>query len=449
MIYEFKFPDIGEGVHEGKVLQLKVKPGDKVEAGEILAVVETDKVVAELPAPKDGILDKFGVEEGQIIEVGQVLAFIKVEGEVGSEEKKSSKDKKDESQKPKTMAVEEDGATVVGQLELAGDSILPASGEGVGDRDVEAIGLVPGKNKVLATPAARKLASDLDVDIASIKGTGPGGRVMKEDIRSTAKTQPQKDRKDKQTDQPENESIQLDQSKTKTRVASGDAEVISMSTMRRTIAENMEISNAIPAAVTQDFGVIDELVAYRNEINQNRKTRISFQPLLMKGVAAALRKYPMLNSTFDASKKEITIHPSVNMGFAVDTEHGLMVPVLKQLERMSILEIDETMRELVQQAKERTIDLEDLRDGTISITNYGPFGGTYGRPMILPPQTAIIGFGRIQQVPVVKQNMVAPGWILPISITFDHRVVDGATVGLFVTEMLQLLSSPKTLLLAV
>ena len=218
--------------------------------------------------------------------------------------------------------------------------------------------------------------------------------------------------------------------------------------MRKTIAQNMEESQSIPTAIIQDFASIDKLVKMRNKINKDSDNHITFNPIFIKAVGAALKKYPVINSHYDKAKKEIKIFNEINAGVAVDTDNGLIVPVIKNIEKKSIKEISDDINRLVEQAKNKTISLEDLRGGTISLTNYGPFSGVYGRPMILPPQAAIVGFGRIHQSPIVKESKVVSSWILPISLAFDHRVVDGASAGNFVSYLLKLLNNPNELLIS-
>lgn len=444
MIFEFKFPDVGEGVHEGKILQLKFKPGDKVEAGEILAVVETDKVVAEIPTSKSGTLKRYGAEEGQIIEVGKTLAFIELEGSTGDTVK-------DEGQEKKTIPIsEDDNAGVVGQLESAGNFVLPASGEGFSDHGAEK-NLLTGKGpKVLATPLARKMAQDRGIDIAAIKGTGPAGRVTKEDIlKAQAELKEAKVSLKTETTHVEvtKVSAPLPEKKAPQYVANKlSDETIELSTMRKTIAKNMEASHAVPTATLHEMAVIDELKAMRELINKGRTERLSYLPIFVKIIAVALKQYPQFNALYDASKGEVRRSSEVNIGIAVETEKGLMVPVIKNVDKKNIYEINDAIKALVAKAKTGNIGLDDLRGGTISLTNYGSFGGIHGNPLLLPPQVAIIGLGRIHDAPVVKNGQVVPATVLPLSLVFDHRVIDGAPAGSFATYLRELLSEPFRLL---
>jgi pyruvate dehydrogenase E2 component (dihydrolipoamide acetyltransferase) len=426
MNYEFKFPDVGEGIHEGKVLQWKAQVNDNVKMGDILAIVETDKVVAEIPSPKDGKLIKQNVAEGQIIHVGEVLAVIEIMGE----------DKQ-------TETVEE-AATVIGQLETAKGMVLPSSGEGLYDKSPESVSLSDKKDIVLATPVARKMAKDMGVDITKVKGTGPAARVMKIDIETAAR---QINKMETKTDKSEPPVISpppiiLPGNE------NADYKSSFLSTIRNTIAINMEVSQAIPTATLSDYIEIDELVQLRKRLNE-KEGHFTFTPILIKLIAAAVKQYPIINSHYDPAKKEIKTFNAINIGFAVDTEAGLMAPVIKNVEKKSIIEINEEVRSLSEKAVKRIISLDDLRGGTISVTNYGSFGGVFGSPKIIPPQTAIVGIGRIHKTPYVKNDEVIAANILPVSLVFDHRVIDGALAGKFISYFLKLANSPEKMLISI
>jgi len=425
MNFEFKFPDVGEGIHEGKILQWKVEVGQMVKVGDIIAVVETDKVVAEIPSPRDGKIVKLNGAEGQIIHVDDVLAVIEVEGE------------------EKEVEIVEEASTVIGQLETSKGVVLPSSGEGRMDNAQETISLKTEREPILATPVARKMAKDLGVDITKVKGTGPGGRIMKHDIQNAAEKLVAKKEEPKTIPQAPLAS-QVLQSQISD---SADFKVSPLSTMRNTIAVNMEISHNIPIATVSDYIEIDELVELRKKLN-TEDYHLTFTPILIKILASALKKYPLLNSHFDPTKREVKTFNSINIGFATNTEAGLVVPTIRNVEKKSITELNDEIKLLSQKAQNRTIQLEELRGGTISITNYGSFGGVYGMPKINPPQVAIIGIGRIHKAPYVKNDMVIPAYILPVTLVFDHRVIDGAYAGEFLSYFLKLANSPEKLFIS-
>ena len=222
-------------------------------------------------------------------------------------------------------------------------------------------------------------------------------------------------------------------------------QTVELTILRKTIAHTMESSRKIPTATIFDMGVVDDLVALRAKVNHGRDVRVSFQPFFMKALATALRRYPVLNAHFNPVSEELTVFKDVNIGVAVNTEAGLMVPVIHHVENKTIRQIDTEMKDVVERAKGRQISIMDLRGGTFSLTNFGPFGGLFASPMIYPPQVAIIGAGRIHQAPMVVDGAVRAAWVLPVSLAFDHRVVDGVPAAEFASYFLELLRGPQEL----
>jgi pyruvate dehydrogenase E2 component (dihydrolipoamide acetyltransferase) len=291
------------------------------------------------------------------------------------------------------------------------------------------------------------MAADMGVDINKVEGTGPGGRVMKHDIsKAAAKTETVKEvskyyrAPSTQVTTP-HEPVQLPA------IENADFKISTLSTMRSAIAMNMEISHNIPIATVSDYIEIDELVELRKKLNAS-DNHLTFTPIIIKIIAAALKKYPLLNSHYDPIKKEVKTFNSINIGFATNTEAGLVVPTLRNVEKKSISELNEEIKLLSQKAQSRTISLEELRGGTISVTNYGSFGGVFGVPKINPPQVAILGIGRIHKAPYVKNDIVVPAYILPVTLVFDHRVIDGALAGEFISYFLKLAQSPEKLFIS-
>jgi pyruvate dehydrogenase E2 component (dihydrolipoamide acetyltransferase) len=384
--FEFAFPDIGEGLAEGKVLELRIRPGQRVKQGQTLAVVETDKVVADIPSPRDGTLVSFGVKEGEIIQVGRTLAVLELEepdsggGEAGMEEERS----------------------LVGNLDTATTAELPPSREGreaAPAGPLVTAGRTPGKGQpVTASPVARQLAARQGIDLAGLHGTGPGGRVLRKDIAENA-----------ENGRPP---------------AAG--RVQPLSTLRRALASNMERSNAIPSAVIHELVPVEELVALRRALNEGRGgegqvPRLSYLPFFLKFAALALREYPLLNAAYHPERQEVEQFGEVNLGVAVDTEEGLAVPVIRRADGLSLPRLQAEVDRLAAAARGRALRLEELRGGTFTLTNYGAFAGLYGRPLILPPQVGILGLGRIHDQPVARGGAWAVPH-LPLSLVFDHRV---------------------------
>ncbi len=427
MIQEFKFPDIGEGIHEGKLLKWHLKIGDIVKAGDTIAEVETDKVNAELPSPYTGKVMALLAEEGGIIYVGQVLIQVET-GEL------------EESQNKTVEPLTEENAGVVGALEASSD-IIPASAEG---RKQEAT--VTEKRKVLATPVARKMAYDLGVDLTAIQGTGPGGRVMKADILAAVE-RPQ------EVIPVVSEPVKKVDLKVETGLKNEYmVERIPLSMLRKTIAKKMVQSKyTAPHATAMDEIDVTELVKFKEaakgHFDPEENIHLTFMPFIMKAIALALKKNPKVNSSLDEEAQEIVLKKYYHLGIAVDTEDGLMVPVIRNVDQKSIVVLARELEELSQRTRARKLAIDELKDSTFSITNYGAVGSIFGVPVINYPEVAIMGVGKITKKPIVREDKLVLRHMLPLSMSFDHRVVDGGDAGRFMNDVKKYLSDPYRLLL--
>jgi len=433
MLYDFKLPDIGEGVHEATILEWKRAVGDSVEEGDVLAVVETDKVVAEIPSPRSGVIRKLGAKPEQTIQVGEILARIEISG--------GEKGTPTES------------ASVVGTVEISSATLLEASLEGV--REESSAGRAEGQaqttsagkadRKLRATPVARRLAAMEGIDLTSLQGSGPSGRILKEDIVSEIESRG-------------NGNTRSDSSGTalqRTQPSAGETDPEEtgprqLSTLRRTVARNLEASWRIPAAVIHDFAVVDELVGARVALNRDADSsphpKLSYLPFFIKAAAVSVKQYPLLNAWYDEQRRTVQPQDAANIGFALDSEQGLVVPVVEGADRLTLSEIQELIDLRRSEAVKRELRIEYLRGGTFTVSNYGSIGGTYGRPMILPPQVAILGLGRIHQAPVAGEGRLTVAAILPLSLVFDHRVCDGFYAVRFLNRFIELVRKPIRIL---
>ena len=418
-MYKFKFADIGEGIHEGKILEYNFKVGDMIKEGDTLVVIETDKVNAEIPIPVDGKIVELGPKVGEIVHVGENLAVID-EGNDSAD----SPEKKDDDYS------ENDEAGVVGKLEVS-DDVIASSYE---NADIENI-----EKRVLATPVARKLASDLGVDIKVIKGSGEHGRVLRTDIENQKENNPKLINIEKK---------QLEIPTTK--VGDGDRRE-KISTLRKSIVKAMTLSKQIiPHTTLIDELEISELVAFRNEYKEMAKTqgiKLTYMAFIIKALAKSIKEYPIFNSSFDQENEEIIYRNNVNIGIAVDTPDGLIVPNIKNADKLSLFEIANEVERLASLAKERKIQLQDLQNGTITITNFGAFDAISGTPVIKYPEVAILGVGKIMKKPVVIDDEIVIRDIVPLSLTFDHRIIDGADGGRFMIAYKKYLRNPLLLLM--
>ncbi len=420
MLYIFKFPDIGEGLEEGVITEWLVKKGQAVESGDILVTMETDKVVAELPSPKTGIIKSLFGKIGDTINVGEALVEIEIEGE----------DTGEEPEPPRNEVVEEEGAGVVGTLEVAGGgAVMSASTEGFTPEQTEQ----KNKKKVKATPVARAMAKDLGIDINEVKGTGNAGRVQKKDIQNHY----------------DNRFKAAAEKQTKQAVIEDDmpVEIEDLTQIRKTIALNMVKSKHNAAHMTLfDEVDIDELVRLRAKYkNFKEDVKLTYLPFVIKATAMALKHHKGLNAEIDMENGKMIYKKYYNIGIAVDTDRGLMVPVIKHADKLTIIEIAEQLKIFVDKANNNQLSMNDMKDGTFTITSYGSIGGKFAVPVINYPQAAILGVGRIAKAPLIKNDKVVVGYQMPLSISVDHRIVDGAEVTKFINRIASYLNEPASL----
>jgi len=416
MAFEFKFPDIGEGLTEGEIVRWLVKEGDEIKEGEPLVEVETDKALAEIPSPRTGVILKILAKEKEIVKVGQVIVVIGEKGEALAVP----------SPKPKSVGV-------VGELEEA-----PEEAPGVAVQ-VEPIKPALVSEHVLATPAVRALAKELGVDINKVQGTGLEGRVLEKDVRQFA----------------EGKEKPVEEARKPTKVKKYDfygyIERIPLRGVRRSIAKAMVKSKFTAPHVTAmdeaDVTALWKIREKEKKAAEKKGIKLTILPFIIKAVIAGLTEHPSLNATLDDENEEIILKKYFNIGLATDTPEGLMVPVVKNAKEKSIFELAQEMAQLAEKARNRTIDLADLKGGTFTITNYGTVRGIYGTPIINYPEVAILGVGRIQDMPVVRDRKVVVRKMIPLSLSFDHRVVDGAEAARFLNTVIARLEDPDLILL--
>lgn len=428
---EFRFPDIGEGIAEGVILKWFVDVGQKVKEGDSLFLVETDKVNAEIPSPAAGtVLSRHGAV-GDTINVGDVVVTI---GENGAVPKT-----KPEPEPAQMEAVEEENAGVVGMLETS--SVVLAT-----SREAGSGAPVPAGQKVLATPVARHLARELGVDITQVQGTGPAGRVMKEDIHKAAGLLG-----GKREDDPSPAAVSSS-------AASNGAvpaleERVPLTQLGKAAARTMSLSKQeIPHAAVMDEFDVTELVRFRSEakeLAEGQGAKLTYMAFIIKAAVLALQEFPVFNAGFDASAQEIVVKKQYNIGIAVDTADGLLVPVIKNADGLGILPLARQVAVLAEKAKARTLTLDEIQGGTFTLTNYGAVGALSGLPVIKHPEAAILGIGTITKKPVVSEDdAIVIRHMLPVTLAFDHRFIDGGSAGRFMQRLKGLLQEPRLLLLS-
>jgi pyruvate dehydrogenase E2 component (dihydrolipoamide acetyltransferase) len=443
-MYDFKFSDIGEGLHEGQILKWFFKVGDKVKEGDVLCVVETDKVNAEIPAPVTGVITKLGAEVGQTIHVGETLVMIDDTGKGASPVAAAPAPKaevKKEAAKPevKKEAAEEKGAAVVGEVVVSND-VIASSNEGFENSNV----VVASSNaKVLATPVARKMAADLKVDLSKLKGSGESGRVMKADIQAAAKVQG--------STSPSVASSTSFAAPSMPALPKDGVKRVKISKLRQAIVKAMNTANlVIPSTTLMDEIDVTKLVEFRKSQKaklEEKGIKLTFLPFIVKAVTMAIKDYPIFNASFDHETEEVVFKDFINIGIAVDTPDGLIVPNVKHADQKSIVTLAKEIEALGAATRARTVKLDELQNGTFSITNYGTTGIKLGTPVIKHPELAILGIGSIYRKPVVEGDQIVIRDVLPLSLTIDHRVIDGADGGRFLMKVKELLSDPMQIFL--
>ena len=427
-MYDFKFADIGEGIHEGQVLKWYFKVGDKVKEGDTLVVVETDKVNAELPAPVDGVIVKIGAAEGETIHVGETIVIIDdgTGGEAPKEE--DTKPTKEKTEKEEKLAEGDGDQGVIGQIEVSSDLMENS-------REFEAVATVDENRKILATPVARQLAKDLGVDIRQVPGTGENDRILKEDIEAFASSS--------KTTAPATPKVKIS--------TQGDVELVPITKLRKAIVKSMTLSKQIiPHTVLMDEVNVDKLVDLRNQVKNSplaEGIKVTYMAFIMRALVLALKQYPNFNASFDADNDRMVLKKFINIGMAVDTPDGLIVPNIKDVDQKSILELAKELRSLADDTIARKVQLSQLQNSTFTITNFGAADVAYGTPIINHPEVAILGIGKIAQKPVVENGVIKVAYMLPLSLAVDHRVIDGAEAGRFLNTLKSLLNDPMMLLL--
>ncbi len=505
---EFKLPDVGEGVAEGELVSWFVSPGDTVTEDQPVAEVETDKALVEVPSPYNGTVKELLAKEGEMVPVGDVIITFSV-GEEG------------------------DGSAEAAEETDADDSGA-VTAEETADADVGSTETETPSGRVFAPPSVRRLARELGVDLASVSGSGPSGRITEGDVRAAAEeAEADEDAPKPKSFEPSGKSavskdgetvsgaglasrsgsdtsvgepadveaagrdrtlaapatrqlaeeldVDLDDVPTdETRdgepfvtpeaveayadavtaakqadaagaTAEGVRDRIPYRGVRRTIGEQMERSKYTAPHVTHhDTVVVDNLVETRAELKsaaEARDVRLTYMPFVLKAIVAAMKEFPILNSTLDEEAEEIVLKDEYNIGIAVATDAGLMVPVVKDVDQKSILELGAEIADLATRARDRKVSVEEMRGGTFTVTNFGAIGGEYATPIINYPETAILGLGAIEKRPVVHDDEVVPAHTLPLSLSIDHRVIDGAEAGAFTNELMRYLQNPSLLLL--
>jgi len=442
MALEFKFPDVGEGIAEGEIVKWRVKEGDSVKEHDTLVEIETDKAIVEIPSPASGTVLKVLHSQGDTVKVGETLVIIGDRGEAvtSSPPQSSAAPASPSISKPAAKQPVIKPAGAVGYLEEAPD--LEEATEVSSPAPAQTT--TSARPAVEATPAVRRLARDMGVDLAKVRGTGIDGRVTEEDVRSFAR--------DAGMDQIKESLPQVQAKVQKKYDMYGYVERIPLKGVRKAIAEHMVQSvRAIPHVTHMEEADVTLLHRHRErekKLAESKGVKLTYLPFVIKACIHALKKHPMFNSTLDEEHNEIVVKKYYNIGVAVGSENGLMVPVVKIADQKSIITLAREIAQLAEKVRSREIDLGDLKGGTFTITNIGSIGGTFATPIVNHPEVAILGLGKIvDRLMVDKEGKIRVRKILPLSLSFDHRVVDGADAALFVNTIKEILEDPDRIMM--
>jgi pyruvate dehydrogenase E2 component (dihydrolipoamide acetyltransferase) len=423
MAKAFKLPDLGEGIHEGEILSVRVSAGDKVNEGDIILEVETDKAAVEIPSPYTGVIEEILVKPGDTVKVGDVMMTFRAEEEAAPPK----------PEKPEKKPLEKKPA------------------EPARPPEVRRVGPVP------ASPATRRLARELGVDLNLVTPTGRGGLVTAEDVRGFAeeKEKPAEKPKRKPEEEPEEmRPLVVPAPKLPDFSKWGPVERVPLRSIRKATAKQMAVAwSQIPHVSNHDVADMTKLDAFREKHKAEIETKggkLTHTVFALKAVATALKAFPRFNATIDAEAGEIIIKRYYHIGVAVATGDGLIVPVIRDVDRKSVSELSVELKVLAEKTRARKVTLEELQGGTFSITNVGPMGGGQFVPLINYPQVSILGMGAASMQPAVVGNKkegfrIEPRLVMPLVVCIDHRILDGADAIPFMRMVVGLLEDPEQL----
>lgn len=457
-IFEYRMPELGEGLHEGEIVKWHVKAGDTIKEDDILMEVQNDKAVVEVPSPVTGVVKEVKVAEGTVAVVGDVLAVIDAEGEVpvsahGGEAPAAAEAPAPAAAAPAAAAptaapAAETGTAVAANAMSAGTA---ANIVAAGATLAGTAGNVVAPGAVLATPAVRKLAREKGVDLGQVKPTGKHGRITREDVLGftpgAAAAAP--------AAASEAGAPAAASAAPKAAAPSGDRveERVPFKGIRKIIAQAMVKSvYTAPHVTIMDEVDVSALVKLRERakpIAEKRGVKVTYLPFIVKALVAALREFPILNATLDEAAGEIVYKKYYNIGIATDTDNGLIVPVVFDADRKNIYSIAGEIRDLAVRGRDGKLSPNEMKGSTISISNIGSAGGMFFTPVINFPEVAILGTGRISEKPVVRNGEIAIGHVMALSLSFDHRLIDGATAQNAMNLIKRLLEDPELMIMEV
>jgi pyruvate dehydrogenase E2 component (dihydrolipoamide acetyltransferase) len=420
-IQDIKLPELGEGVSEGELVKWLVKSGDSVKADQAIAEVLTDKATVEVPTPIAGIVKEIKFKSGDVVKVGSTMITLESSGTASASAAIPA---------ASHIATAMTSTNVVATVSAANNIFPPVA-----------------DSRVLATPATRRLARETGIDINALSGSGLAGRVTRDDVISatgaaagtSAPTSSTRPNVIGQIPKPAYQGP-----------AGAIEERVQLIGIRKRIAENMQRSKlVIPHFTIMDEAKVDQMVALRESLKEHAEkngTKITYLPIVIKAMIATIREFPMFNASIDDAAGEIVYKKYFNIGFAADTPNGLVVPVIKNADQKSILEISKEILDLSKRARDGKLKPDEMKGATITVTNIGSIGGTYATPVINHPEVAILGMYKIDEKPVIKNGQLSAIKVMNYTVTADHRLIDGAVAARFLAAFISRIENPGKLL---
>lgn len=443
MAKEFTLPNLGEGAGAGVVVKVLIRDGERVSDAQPVLEIETDKAIAEVPSTVSGVVRSIGVKEGDEVKAGQVIFTFESEdasddsglGEPDRESEGDAQSAAEPDEKGESPEEESENETDPDEADAPDEE---PRGD-VGERRTEPASQ-PGRADVPAAPSTRAFAREIGVDIGTVKGTGPGGRISIEDVKAHAKAENERPRGAASV-----EAALPDFTRW------GDVERKAMSGVRRKTAEHLSAAWASVPHVTQfDRADITDLERLRKAYGprvERAGGKLTPTAILLKVVAGALKVYPQFNASVDMARSEIVYKKYCHIGVAVDTEHGLMVPVVRDVDKKNLVELSVELTEIAERTRDRKLSLEEMQGGCFTISNLGGIGGSGFTPIVNAPEVAILGVARAETSPVYRNNEFVPRMMMPLSLSYDHRVIDGADGARFLRWVAEALENPFLLAL--
>ncbi|MFD0587067.1 dihydrolipoamide acetyltransferase family protein [Paenibacillus sp. GCM10027627] len=432
--FEYRFPELGEGLHEGEIIKVLIQPGATVTDDDIIMEVQNDKAIVEVPCPVNGKVLEVLVKDGQVCHVGELVAVIEAEGDIPEQAAAPAADEAKKEEAPAQAAASEASAA-------------------------PAVAAKPSNELVLATPSVRKFAREQGVDLTQVTGSGKNGRITREDVSGfggapAAQAQTSAPAADAA---PTEAAAKSEAKSSAPAAASGTAyrpeERVAFKGIRKAIANAMVKSvYTAPHVTIMDEVDVTELVALRSKYKpyaEKKGSKLTYLPFIVKALVAACRQFPIMNSTLDEQNQEIVYKKYYNIGIATDTDNGLIVPVIEDADRKNLFMVADSIRDLAVRGRDGKLTANELRGSTITISNIGSAGGMFFTPVINFPEVAILGTGRISEKPVVRNGEIVAAPVMALSLSFDHRLIDGATAQNFMNYIKQLLAQPELFIMEV